>query len=50
MNRPQRQWNHLSKKVELKASRGDKRGKRQKRWRKWLESYKALTEVKSAAS
>ena len=46
MNRPTRQRNHLIEKVAAKVSRekGQKAGKRTKRWRKWIESYKALTE------
>lgn len=50
MYRPLRQWNNLSKKIDLKASRAKKRGKKQKRWRKWLESYKAISNVSADAA
>lgn len=42
MNRPTRQLNNLLEKVAAKETRSDKKpGKRAKRWRKWIESYKA---------
>jgi hypothetical protein len=48
MKRPTRQRNHLVEKVALKQSRttakNRKPGKRAKRWRKWIESYKAVAE------
>lgn len=50
MYRPERQWKNLSKKIDLKASRGERRGKKQKRWRKWLEGYKTVSEARSPAS
>ena len=44
MNRPTRQHAHLTEKVASKESISlRKPGKRTKRWRKWLEKYKALT-------
>jgi hypothetical protein len=46
MDRPKRQLAHLTEKVALKESRSLKKpGKRTKRWRKWVERYKALVEA-----
>jgi hypothetical protein len=46
MDRPKRQLTHLAEKVALKQSRSLKKpGKRTKRWRKWIERYKPLTET-----
>ena len=45
MERPKRQYKLLEEKVALKQSVSHKKpGKRTKRWRKWLERYKPLTE------
>ncbi len=47
MNRPARKRNHLLEKVALKERRTSatkKPGKRTKRWRKWIETYKAIAE------
>lgn len=46
MNRPTRKRTHLLQKIADKTSRArdNKPGKRAKRWRKWAESYKAITE------
>jgi hypothetical protein len=42
MNRPTRQRTHLLEKIKLKESISHKKsGKKAKRWRKWVESYKA---------
>jgi hypothetical protein len=46
MNRPARKRTHLLQKIAAKTSRAKnhKPGKRAKRWRKWAEAYKAITE------
>jgi hypothetical protein len=46
MNRPARQRAHLLEKIASKTTRAknQKPGKRTKRWRKWAEAYKAITE------
>ncbi|HRI63857.1 MAG TPA: hypothetical protein PK156_06455 [Polyangium sp.] len=51
MHRPSRQHNHLLQKIARKESlakaRSRKNGKRLKQWKKWAESYKALTQQAS---
>jgi hypothetical protein len=43
MNRPTRKLAHLVEKVSLKQARSpNKAGRRTKRWKKWIETYKAL--------
>lgn len=47
MNRPARQRKHLIEKLASKESRSTgkrKAGKRAKRWRKWIETYKPIAE------
>lgn len=47
MNRPARKLNHLVAKLKSNEARaaGEKLGKRNKRYRKWVEAYKALAEA-----
>ena len=43
MNRPTRKLANLAQKVSLKQTRsGNKAGRRTKRWKKWIETYKPL--------
>jgi len=45
MNRPTRKRTHLLEKISLKETRSHKKpGKRTKRWKKFAEGYKAITE------
>ncbi len=42
MHRPTRKHRHLASKTERKLARSRVIGKKSKRWKKWIDTYKVL--------